>query len=195
MLEAVLLFALMLVATPAQHIAEGEKAMGALEYETAAYELMLAATDPSATEKERVHAHLRAGIAHRILGRDTDARANFRYVLLRAPSTTLDAATSPKVRLFFESVRQEIDAEHAAQSANASASAAAVATARGNAEPGATSSAPPSGMSAGALAGVVVVVLGVAALVGGAGGVAYAESSLGDDGACDAGAFEFGAAQ
>jgi hypothetical protein len=184
MLAAVLLIALLLVATPAKHIAEGEKAMVALEYETAAYELMLAATDPTATEAQRVHAHLRAGVAHRILGRDTDARVNFRYVLLRAPSTTLDETTSPKVRLFFESVRQEIDAERAAQDTSA---ANAIANAQANAltspQTNAPSNAPASesaGMSASSLAGAVVVALGVVTLIGGAGGVAYAETSLAD---------------
>jgi hypothetical protein len=166
-----LLLALWMMASPAQHIADGEKAMAALEYETAAYELMLAATDPKATEAQRVHAHLRAGIAHRILGRDTDARVNFRYVLLRAPTTTLDESTSPKVRLFFESVRQEIDAERASAPV---AQPVVEAAAAPPAEPAR------EGMSAGAMAGAAVAALGVVTLVGGAGGLVFAENALSD---------------
>lgn len=74
---------------------------------------MLAATDPAATDDEKLRAHLLAGIAHRVLGKDLDARVSFRYVLLHAPATTLPADSPPKVALFFESIRQELEAERA----------------------------------------------------------------------------------
>jgi hypothetical protein len=100
--------------TAADHLLAGEQAMEALEYEMATYEFMSVAVDPTATEAQRLQAHLRAGFAHRVLGKDTDARLSFRYVLQRAPQTHLPADTPPKVFFFFESVRQEIEADRGA---------------------------------------------------------------------------------
>lgn len=156
--------------TPAQHLARGEQALASLDYEIAAEELMRAATAPEASEAEKLRANLLAGLAHRILGRDLEARINFRYVLLRAPDTRLAADTPPKVALFFESVRQEIDAERAARPDLAVESAPS------------TPPTPPSepGPSAFMLAGTVAGGAGVLALLGGVGGIAYAETSLAD---------------
>lgn len=86
----------------------GEKALAELEYEQAAEDLMRAASAADATPAQRHQAHLKAGIANRILGRDVDARLNFRAVLLAAPDTQLPEGTPPKVLSFFESVRQEV---------------------------------------------------------------------------------------
>lgn len=98
----------------AELLARGEAALADLEYEAAAEELMRAASAPDATAELRLQAHLKAGIANRILGRDVDARLNFRSVLLAAPETRLPEGTTPKVLSFFESVRQEVELEHAA---------------------------------------------------------------------------------
>lgn len=168
-----LLLALVLSAalSPAEHLQRGEQALAALEYEAAAYELMLAATDPAATDAQKVRANLLAGVAHRVLGRDLDARMNFRYVLLRAPDTRLEEDPSPKVQLFFESVRQEVQAERAAQ-----------AVAAPPAPPASPPAAPPMppGPGAAAIAGAVVGGLGLVAFLGGGGGLAFAEVSLAD---------------
>lgn len=153
--------------TPGDLLAASEAAMAALEYELAADQAMLAATAPGASDEEKVRANVLAGVAHRILGRDLEARINFRYVLLRAPGTRLAPDTPPKVALFFESVRQEVEAERAAQ---ASATAP---------EPPHPASAPaaPSGLL---IAGAVTGGAGALLLLGGAGGLALAETSLAD---------------
>jgi hypothetical protein len=165
-----LVFALALaLAAPAeQHLGKGQQLLADLDYEAAAYELMLAATDPAADDATRLQANLLAGIAHRVIGKDTDARLNFRYVLLRAPQTQLPPDTGPKVALYFESVRQEIDAERATTPAPASAPAPAPAP------------APPPAAPALTIVAVTALALGGAAVVAGSGGVLFAESSLAD---------------
>lgn len=102
----------------AELLARGEAALADLEYEAAAEDLMRAASAADATPELRVQAHLKAGIANRILGRDVDARLNFRSVLLAAPDTRLPEGTPPKVLSFFESVRQEVELERAAPRAS-----------------------------------------------------------------------------
>lgn len=159
--------------TPAQRLARGETALDSLDYEIAAEQAMLAAIDARATDAEKVRANLLAGIAHRILGRDLEARINFRYVLLRAPETRLDAASPPKVALFFESVRQEMEAERAAQRPEPAHLDGKLAPA---------SPAAPSDEGAGpvVVAGAVVAGAGALALLGGAGGLTFAETALAD---------------
>jgi hypothetical protein len=158
------LTAFLLAMTPAEHIARGEQALLGLEYEAAAYELMVAATSPEATEDQMRRAHLLAGVAHRVLGRDTDARMNFRYVLLRAPETQMDPSmASPKVSLFFETVRQEIEAERADHRSLA-----------------ATPRSPSTGAGTGVGMGTVLATVGGLVALGGAGGVTVAEVSLAD---------------
>ena len=100
--------------TAGELIARGEKLFADLEYDAAAAELMRAAAAPDASAAQRVHAHLLAGVANRVAGRDAEARLNFRNVLFAAPSPRLPEGTSPKVGSFFEAVRQEVDAERAA---------------------------------------------------------------------------------
>ncbi len=99
---------LMLTATPETQLAAGQAAYEALEYEAAAFEFMSVMIDPVATDEERLQAHLGAGIANRVLGKDTDARLNFLYVLKRRPTYTLPPDTPPKVQFLFEAVRQEV---------------------------------------------------------------------------------------
>jgi hypothetical protein len=168
------LAALMIAATtPAEHIAAGEQALNALEYELAGDELMLAATDPSATDAERLKANLLAGIAHRVAGKDTDAQLNFRYVLLHAPSTTLPDDTPPKVRTFFESVRQELAAERASQASPPPDPASHVASP--------SSSSPPPAASAArspSIVSPIVCAAGVAAFAAGAIAAGVVEGEL-----------------
>jgi len=91
-----------------EHIRRGQAALADLEYEIAADELMIAASDPAASDEQRLRANLQAGIANRVLGRDVEARLNFHYVLSRQPAAQLPPDTAPKIRSFFELVRQEI---------------------------------------------------------------------------------------
>jgi hypothetical protein len=125
-----LLLAALLLAAPepaAELLARGESLLEDLEYDLAAEELMRAAAARDATPAQRTRAHLLAGIANRIAGRDVDARLSFRNVLLAAPDTELPENTSPKVRAFFEAVRQEVAAERAAEVAGGSGSSPAAA--------------------------------------------------------------------
>ncbi len=110
----------MLSATPETQLAAGQAAFEALEYEAAAFEFMSVMIDPVATEEQRLQAHLGAGIANRVLGKDTDARLNFLYVLKRRPTYTLPPETPPKVQFLFEAVRQEVVGEAAPKPAVAS---------------------------------------------------------------------------
>jgi hypothetical protein len=152
-------------ATPAEHIAKGHELLQELEYEQAAAELMEAAVDPTATDEERIQANLLAGIAHRVSGHDAEATTCFRYVLLRKPDWQLADDTSPKVKLFFESIRQELAAE---QTQNSSAPVASAASTAQNSS------------STLGFVGVGVGVLGIAAVLAGSGGVVFAEASLAD---------------
>ncbi len=144
----------------ADHLRAGEQAMEALEYEMATYEFMSVAVDPEATEAQRLQAHLRAGFAHRVLGKDTDARLSFRYVLQRAPQTRLPADTPPKVFFFFESVRQEIEADRGA-GMTGGASAPTTTTAASS-----TSTAPPAATTDGDGPGAALVAGGLLATGG-----------------------------
>jgi hypothetical protein len=172
----VLLALAIAVASPAeQHFAKGKQLLADLDYEAAAYELMLAATDASADDATRLQANLYAGIAHRVIGKDSDARLNFRYVLLRAPSTRLPPDTSPKVSLYFDSVRQEIEAERAAAPAPPPGPSAAASTG-----PIVAPAAAQTSMAPLTIAGVTALALGGAAVVAGTGGVLFAETSLSD---------------
>ena len=80
-----------------------------LEFETAAEELTIAAIDSGASDDERIEANLYAGIANRILGNDVEAKLNFVYVLKNQPNVQLPDSTTPKVRNFFELIRQEVE--------------------------------------------------------------------------------------
>jgi len=104
----VIAWLLMLSASPETHLTAGRDAYEALEYEAASFEFMSVTIDPAATEDQRLQAHLGAGMANRIIGRDTDARLNFLYVLKRRPDHALPADAPPKVLFLFEAVRQEV---------------------------------------------------------------------------------------
>jgi hypothetical protein len=100
--------------TATELLVRGEQALADLEYDLAAEELMRAATAPDATDAQRLRAHLLAGTANRVAGKDVDAQINFRYVLSRAPETQLPANSPPKVLSFFEAVRQDLLAQNEA---------------------------------------------------------------------------------
>lgn len=95
--------------TAAERIARGKEALQNLEYEAAAEELTIVAVQKEATTEERVEANLYAGIAHRVLGRDVDAKLNFVYVLTHAPQTELPAGTPPKIQNFYDLIRFELE--------------------------------------------------------------------------------------
>ncbi len=107
----------------------GKAAIAELEYEVAAEELMAVATAPAATEAEKVEANLLAGVVHRILGNNVEAKLHFMYVLTREPKTQLPPGQPPKVTGFYELVREEAINLNALRNANRPAPAPAPAPA------------------------------------------------------------------
>lgn len=120
-LSVVLVWALMDPnASIADRIARAEQLKDDLEYEAARQELLDVIADPRATDEELVRAHMSAGEIARVMERDVDARMHFLYVLSRRPETTIPDDRPPKIRTFFELVRQEVkdrDAQLAAATA------------------------------------------------------------------------------
>jgi hypothetical protein len=160
--------------TVQSRIARGEAALDDLEYEQAADELMLAASDPRATPDQRLKANLLAGVANRIIGRDVEARLNFRHVLQRQPDLRLAEDMPPKVTSFFELVRQEVAAERAAKAPDPRASASPPGTnAAGDAAAQVDDVAPGP-----PVAGLAVLGVGGALLLGGAGAAIASEAVL-----------------
>src|SRR5207249_2768651 len=133
--------------------------------------------DAAATDEQRIHAHLLAGIANRVAGKDLDARTNFRYVLLKHPDWQLAEDTPPKVALFFEGIRQEIAAERD----QAKPDTASPFVANGPVWPQSPRPAEqPSSLDAGVVAAGTLTAAGVIAVVVGACGLVFAETSLAD---------------
>lgn len=95
--------------TPKERIERGKVALDQLEYESAAEEMTIVAVSKDATLEEQVEANLYAGIAHRVLGRDVDAKLNFVFVLTHAPETKLPANTTPKIQNFYDLIRLEVE--------------------------------------------------------------------------------------
>lgn len=84
-----------------------------LDYDRAADLWLEVIGNPATSEALRFEANLQAGAIERIRGNDTEARFHFQYVLRKAPDHRLPDDTPPKVRNFFELVRQEVRAEAA----------------------------------------------------------------------------------
>lgn len=111
MIAATLLSTLLFAAapqTPSEHLDRANALENDLEYERAADELLAVITSPDATEEQLIEANLLAGIVKRVLGNNTEARLHFLYVLKRRPETTLEKGRSPKIRSFFNLVREEV---------------------------------------------------------------------------------------
>ncbi len=143
-------------ATVDERIDRAQAALAALEYNEAADDLLLVLADPAATDAQKLRANMIAGIANRVIGRDVDARINFRSVLEHDRDARLPDGTAPKVAAFFEMVRQELEADRAAVPA---------APPTPSAPPAADKAAaiPFAGLTAGA--GVVAVAAGVSGVV------------------------------
>ena len=139
----------------AERIARARQALDNLEYESAALELTLAASDPRATDTERVEANLLAGVAERVLGRDTDARLHFLYVLRRAPDTRLPDDVGPKILAFFELVREEVRGDSAPAAAPHGETPAPATTLAATPPAGGGLAAAPVLVSGGVLAAVI----------------------------------------
>jgi hypothetical protein len=92
----------------AERLVRAEKLKDDLEYEAARQELLDVIADPRATEEELLRAHMSAGEIARVMERDVDARMHFLYVLSRKPDTVMPDDRPPKIRTFFELLRQEV---------------------------------------------------------------------------------------
>ncbi len=111
MVLTVLLVVSALAAAPSDlaqaQLDRGRAAIAELEYGVAAEEFMAVATDPNATDAQRLEANLQAGVVQRILGNNVESRMHFLYVFKRAPDAALPGEQPPKVQGFFELVREE----------------------------------------------------------------------------------------
>jgi hypothetical protein len=104
---------------------QARQAEASLDYDVAADLWLTVLGDASASDELVFEAHLRSGVVQTIRGNDTAARLHFRKVLREQPGYRLPEETPPKVRAFFELVREEVELEAspAARPAPASADA------------------------------------------------------------------------
>jgi hypothetical protein len=112
---ALTLFALS--ATPAEDLAEARAAEAELDYQRAKILLVGLLDRADLSDSERLESHFLAGQIERILGNDTEARLHFMSVLNKQPDWPLAAETPPKVRTFFELVREEVKERRRAEDA------------------------------------------------------------------------------
>ena len=108
MLFAVAAAAALISATPAALLETARNAERELEYQQAKAALVELFAAPGVTEEELIQGHLLAGGIERVLENDTEARLHFLYVLRRRPDHALAESQPPKVRNFFELVREEV---------------------------------------------------------------------------------------
>jgi len=84
------------------------KAERELDYDHASDLWIEVISHPHVSEDQRVFANFRAGSVACIRSKMVEARMHFTYVLERFPGYRLPPKTSPKIRNFFELVRQEV---------------------------------------------------------------------------------------
>ena len=80
-----------------------------LEYMQCVELLAEVTSDVSATDAQLHQAHLLAGVTDVILERHVQARLHFVWVLKRRPDTSLPGHFPPKIRSFFQLVREEVE--------------------------------------------------------------------------------------
>jgi hypothetical protein len=102
-------------ATPAERgeqlLAGARRAERELEYPQAKRLLVELFSTPGVNEDTLIEGHLLAGAIERVLENDTEARLHFLYVLNRRPAWQMPETSPPKVRNFFELLREEVKAE------------------------------------------------------------------------------------
>ena len=108
---------LLLSATPAQDLSEARAAEADLDYQRAKILLVGLLDRRDLSEQEQLESHFLAGQIERILGNDTEARLHFFSVLSKKPDWALAPETPPKVRTFFELVREEVKERQRAEEA------------------------------------------------------------------------------
>ncbi len=95
----------------AELLERAKKAERELEYPQAKTILVELFSTAGVSEDALIEGHLLAGAIERVLENDTEARLHFLYVLRRRPAYVLAEDAPPKVRNFFELVREELKAE------------------------------------------------------------------------------------
>jgi len=82
--------------------------MAELEYVSAVVEYDLVLTDPSASEAQQQEARIYAGMAHRFMSNDVEARLQFLAAIKNNPNVTLPPGDhAPKLVSFFELIKLE----------------------------------------------------------------------------------------
>jgi hypothetical protein len=104
---------LMSAADPAADLQRAQRAVDSLEFEEAVVLAEQAAHAPGATRRQRVEAHLLAGIANRVIGKDVDAKLHFERALQLDPAARVPDDAPPKISAFFKLVREEMEARRA----------------------------------------------------------------------------------
>ena len=95
----------------AELLAAAKRAERDLEYPQAKTILVELFCTPGVSDAALLEGHFLAGAIERVLENDTEARLHFLSVLKRQPDYPLAEDTPPKVRNFFELVREEVKAE------------------------------------------------------------------------------------
>lgn len=163
-------------------IRSAEAAEADLEYDHAAELWLEVLAQPGLSVDDRVRALFRLGAVQRVRGIDSEARAHFRSVLELRPDFVVPEDAPPKVRGFFELVRQEVAVTRPAATPSTSSTTSAT--------PPASSAAPPSATGAGvatasstpaaaAAPAATPSLLPTALLVGGAGAAALGVVGIG----------------
>lgn len=92
-------------------LASAKRSERELEYPQAKTILVELFSTPGVSDAALIEGHFLAGAIERVLENDTEARLHFLYVLKRQPDYALADDAPPKVRNFFELVREEVKAE------------------------------------------------------------------------------------
>jgi hypothetical protein len=159
-----------------ERLIRAEQLKDDLEYEAARQELLDVIADPRASEDELLRAHMSAGEIARVMERDVDARMHFLYVLSRKPDMVMPDDRPPKIRTFFELLRQEVrdrDARDAALAGRAVESAPEATPSSSEK----TRGTPYLAIAGGGVLALGVVGLGSALVLAGFGELIYADRS------------------
>jgi hypothetical protein len=142
------------------------EAEAGLDYELAGELWMEVILHPEVSEAQRFLGHLRSGIVQRVQSNNVEARIHFLYVLQHEPAFELGPEHAPKIRNFFELVRQEVrsgaETRGSSSAAPAPALAAPVPVDEGQGFPWLMAAG-----GGGVVVGVVVGVLGAMPLIEG----------------------------
>ena len=99
------------VLTVAEKLEEARAVYDDLEYLDASQRYMEIIVDPRATDEHLLEANMYSGIIQRVLGNSVEARLHFAKVLRMKPDAKLPDNQAPKIVVFFDLVRQDLQSE------------------------------------------------------------------------------------